>query len=222
MQEATGHGVMSLGRGELVPVEKTDGFVMTTRAIQAGLRTMSLNHVQARSGPRIKGPRVKFTIGWMPVICTLEEDPEEPGVIDAKARKAEVVIRSDQRAAVDKLVAEQGGAFASNEDEVKIAKGLSLNIDLIDRNHVEHRRIPYHVGDELTERVIRWSNSPYCNGLVIVRKSDASLKICEDYKDLNSKTAEDDYQLPLVEDQLNRSRVRSASQLLICFGGITS
>ena len=218
MQEATGHGVMSLGHGHLVPVETPDGSVMTVRAIRAGLRSISLNHVQAKK-PRTKGPRVKITIGRTPVICTLEEDPKEPGVIHAKAGKAEVVINPDlspsQRVAVEKLLAERRGAFANNEEEVGIAKGFQFNIDLIDRNPVtsgKHRRVPYQVRDELTEallkmerqKIIRRSNSPYCSGLVIVRKSDGSLRICVDYKDLNAKTADDGYQLPLVEDQLNR------------------
>ncbi len=69
MQEATGHGVMSLGHGDLVPVETPDGAVMTARAIRAGLQSISLNHVQAKK-PRTKGPRVKITIGRTPVICT--------------------------------------------------------------------------------------------------------------------------------------------------------
>ncbi len=108
LQEAKGHGVMSLGRRNLIPVETPDGSVRTARAIRAGLWSMSPNHI-ASSGPPRKGPRVKVTIGWTPVICTLEEESEEPGIVEMNANKAQVVISSDlipsQRAVVEKLLA---------------------------------------------------------------------------------------------------------------------
>ena len=218
MQEATGHGVMSLGRGSLIPVETPDGSEMSVRAIRAGLKSYALRLV-AKSRQTRKVPEPKVTIGRTPVLCTLEENTNEPGQTKQKVGKAEVTVNPDltaeQRSRVDKLLAERRGAFANNEEEVGVAKGFHFNIDLIDKNPVtsgKHRRVPYHIRDELTEAllkiekqgIIRRSNSPYCSGLVIVRKPDGSLRICVHYKDLNAKTADDGYQLPLVEDQMNR------------------
>jgi hypothetical protein len=50
---------------------------------------------------------------------------------------------------------------------------------------------------------IRESSSPYFSNLVLVRKSDGSLRLCIDYRGVNRKTIKDAHSLPRIEDTLS-------------------
>ena len=75
----------------------------------------------------------------------------------------------------------------------------------------EHfRRIPPTQLDEVREHlklmldagVIRPSNSPWCNAVVLVRKKDGSLCFCIDFIKLNSLTVKDSHPLPHICETL--------------------
>ena len=72
------------------------------------------------------------------------------------------------------------------------------------------RRIPPPQLDEVREHlklmldagVIRPSNSPWCNAVVLVRKKDGSLLFCIDFRKLNSLTVKDSHPLPRICETL--------------------
>ena len=75
----------------------------------------------------------------------------------------------------------------------------------------EHfHRIPPPQLDEVREHlklmldagVIRPSNSPWCNAVVLVRKKDGSLRFCVDFRKLNSLTVKDSHPLPHICETL--------------------
>ena len=47
------------------------------------------------------------------------------------------------------------------------------------------------------------SKSPYSSPVVCVRKKDGSLRLCVDYRQLNSKTQDDRQPIPSIQDILN-------------------
>ena len=71
-------------------------------------------------------------------------------------------------------------------------------------------RIPPPQLDEVRENlklmldagVIRPSNSPWCNAVVLVRKKDGSLRFCIDFRKLNSLTVKDSHPLPHICEML--------------------
>ena len=71
-------------------------------------------------------------------------------------------------------------------------------------------RIPPPQLDEVREHlklmldagVIRPSNSPWCNAVVLVRKKDGSLRFCIDFRKLNSLTVKDSHPLPCICEML--------------------
>ena len=71
-------------------------------------------------------------------------------------------------------------------------------------------RIPPPQLDEVREHlklmldagVIRPSNSPWCNAVVLVRKKDGSLRFCIDFRKLNSLTVKDSHPLPHICETL--------------------
>lgn len=52
----------------------------------------------------------------------------------------------------------------------------------------------------LESRVIKYSNSPYSNPIVIVKKNDDSSRLCIDYKSFNKSTIKNKYPIPIVEE----------------------
>ena len=76
---------------------------------------------------------------------------------------------------------------------------------------VPHRRIPpnqieevkRHIQKLLNQGIIRKSSSPYASAVVIVRKKDGSIRLCVDYRLLNSRTIKDAYPLPRIEETLD-------------------
>ena len=85
------------------------------------------------------------------------------------------------------------------------------------------RRIPPPQLDEVRDHlklmldagVIRPSNSPWCNAVVLVRKKDGSLRFCIDFRRLNSLTVKDSYPLPRICETLESLAARLASTNII-------
>ena len=71
-------------------------------------------------------------------------------------------------------------------------------------------RIPPPQLDEVREHlklmldagVVQWSNSPWCNTVVLVRKKDRSLCFCIDFRRLNVLTVKDSHPLPRIYETL--------------------
>ena len=61
----------------------------------------------------------------------------------------------------------------------------------------EHLKLMLEAG------AIHLSNSPWCNGVVLVRKKDGSLQFCIDFQKLNSLTRKDSHPLPCIGETLN-------------------
>ena len=59
-----------------------------------------------------------------------------------------------------------------------------------------------HLKLMLDAGVIRPSNSPWCNAVVLVRKNDGSLHFCIDFRKLNSLTVKDSHPLPRICETL--------------------
>ena len=103
--------------------------------------------------------------------------------------------------------------FSKDDDDIGLCKLVEHKIDLIDERPIKipHRRVPPHQWDEVPDYIqksfdrgiIRESSSPYASPIVLVRKKNGKLRLCVDYRCLNSKTHKDAYPLPRIEDALD-------------------
>ena len=66
-----------------------------------------------------------------------------------------------------------------------------------------------HLKFMLDAGVVRLSNSPWCNAVVLVRKKDGSLRFCIDFRRLNALTIKDSHPLPRICETL-KSLARAA------------
>ena len=83
-------------------------------------------------------------------------------------------------------------------------------IDLLDDVSFKqrHRRIPpsmieevrQHIEQLLAGGIIRPSKSPWTSNVVLVRKKNGKLRLCVDYRMLNSRTVKDSFALPRMEE----------------------
>lgn len=137
---------------------------------------------------------------------------------DEGKRKVEVQLDSNeldesQMEEIQELCSNYSDIFATKLTELGRAKGVRQKIRLSDDTPFQEpaRRIPPAMYDEVKQHIkemlacgaIRHSESPWASNVVLVRKKDNSLRLCLDFRKLNSQTIRDSYMLPLIETTLD-------------------
>ena len=125
----------------------------------------------------------------------------------------EVDFTGDQRKKLDDIFAKHIDAFSLTDDDMGYTSTITHTINLTDDVPIKvpHRRIPpnqieevkRHIQKLLNQGIIRKSSSPYASAVVTVRKKDGSIRLCVDYRLLNSRTIKDAYPLPRIEETLD-------------------
>ena len=120
----------------------------------------------------------------------------------------------DQAEKAHSLLKEYHNIFSLEKHDVGHTKAAKHKIVLKDPNtplfKERFHRIPplqldevcAHLKMMLDAGVIRPSNSPWCNAVVLVRKKDGSLCFCIDFRKLNSLTVKDSHPLPHICETL--------------------
>lgn len=125
-------------------------------------------------------------------------------------------LTAPQRQQVEKILNEYQDVFSQNSTDIGHYTGVKHSIIMDDETPFKQRfrRIPPHMLDEVRDHllqlqasgVIRPSFSPYSSPVVCCRKKDGSLRLCVDYRLLNSKTKKDSYCLPRIEELIDCMR----------------
>ena len=116
-----------------------------------------------------------------------------------------------QQDAVKKLISQHRKVFACG-DELGFTDVIKHTIPTTDERPVRlpHRRVPPNLQPEVKEHLQKWvqrgviepSKSNYGSQAVLVRKKCGGLRICVDYRLLNSRTRKDAYPLPRIDESL--------------------
>ena len=103
--------------------------------------------------------------------------------------------------------------FSLSDDDLGFTQTVKYSIPTIDdtpvclrphRLHPNHRQeVKAQIEKWLRQGVIRHSTSPYAAPTVVVRKSDGSIRLCCDFRQLNAKTRKDAFPLPRIEEALD-------------------
>jgi hypothetical protein len=71
-------------------------------------------------------------------------------------------------------------------------------------SHHEREKVRSMVGEMLDAGIVRESVSDYASPILLVRKKDGSMRLCVDYRKLNSVTVKERYPMPIIEDEIAR------------------
>lgn len=122
------------------------------------------------------------------------------------------VLSVEEQGKVRALLEKYSTVFSMHEGDLGCSNLISHDIPLLDDVPVRqrYRRIPpseyevvkAHINQLLEAQVIRESCSPYASPIVLVKK-DGGLRMCVDYRHLNSKTRKDAFPLPRIEETLD-------------------
>lgn len=94
--------------------------------------------------------------------------------------------------------------FPKVDTDVGTTDRVKHRIDLEDATPFKqrYRIIPSSVIEEVRTH-LRPSHSPFSSNVVLVRKHDDALRLCVNYRHLNSRTITDNYGLPQIDDILD-------------------
>jgi len=122
-------------------------------------------------------------------------------------------LAEEEQRIVREMLYEQSTAFAKEDADIGCIPGLQLRINLRDDAPVQksynaipkplYREVKNYVQNLLDRGWIRKSTSAYSSPVVCVRKKDMSLRLCVDFRGLNSKTIPDRHPLPRIQDLLD-------------------
>ena len=145
-----------------------------------------------------------------------KDDKENPGILHPIVpglKLPDDMLSSGQRDALEKLLSSNSDIFSTGPQDFGHTRTISHEIPLIDPTpfRMPYRRIHpkdfNEVRDHLQELqdagVIKPSKSPFASPIVIVRKKDGQIRMCVDYRKLNSRTTRDAYPIPRIEESLD-------------------
>ena len=161
--------------------------------------------------------RVLKQAGVGSAVCTVESDisPEVAREFREKSgvHVDEGIVDPQYIQQLDRLLYKYRAVFAEDSSELGCASGVEHEIHLstsvpikLPYRHIPPTQIPEvkaHVKGLLEQGVIEESVSPYAAPIVLVRKKDGSLRLCVDYRRLNSVTVKDAFPLPRIQDTLD-------------------
>lgn len=122
-------------------------------------------------------------------------------------------ISAQWKSRLRKKLAQKSHVFSMEEWDVGLAKGVEHKIRLSDPRPFRQRSrrlapadiedVRKHLQELLQAGIITESRSPYASPIVVVRKKTGAVRMCIDYRLLNSRTIPDQYTTPCIEDALN-------------------
>lgn len=114
---------------------------------------------------------------------------------------------------LQRKLCERASVFSLHEWDVGLAKDVEHHIRLSDPRPFRERSrrlapadiddVRMHLQELLKAGIIKESRSPYASPIVIARKKNGRIRMCIDYRTLNSRTVPDQYTTPRIDDALD-------------------
>lgn len=122
-------------------------------------------------------------------------------------------LSTSEQLEVKTLLEKYRQVFSQHDGDIGCTTLVQHQIPLLDEVPVRqrYRRLPpsqfavvkAHIQELVDKGVARPSCSPYASPIVVVQKKDGTIRLCVDYRQLNSKTRKDAYPLPRIEESLD-------------------
>lgn len=119
---------------------------------------------------------------------------------------------NEEKKELEKLIMENADIFASQDKDLGYTNVVEHKIQLLDNTpfKIPRRQIPFAYKEEVKSMInkyldmgiIRPSDSPYSSPITLVKKKNGEIRMCIDYRKLNSLTRKDAYPIPNIENTL--------------------
>lgn len=136
-----------------------------------------------------------------------------PNFDESQVRVGDGVLEQDKQRLIG-LLRKYKHCFASSLNDLGCTNKTEMHIELSSNRPVVYRpyRLSHHerekvrgmVGEMLDAGVVKESISEYASPILLVRKKDGSMRMCVDYRMLNSVTIKERYPMPIIEDEIAR------------------
>ena len=122
-------------------------------------------------------------------------------------------VSEDWKGRLRQKLSTRSQVFSLHEWDVGLAKDVEHTIRMSDPRPFRERSrrlapadvedVRKHLQELLRAGIIKESRSPYASPIVIVRKKNGAVRMCIDYRLLNSRTIPDQYTTPCIDDVLD-------------------
>ena len=112
----------------------------------------------------------------------------------------------------EKLLQKYDSVFSKNDGDLGHTDTVRHRIDTGDASPIsqryrslppsQYKEVRAHIHELLDKGIIRESSSPWASPIVVVRKKDHSIRLCVDYRRLNSLTTKNAFPLPRINESL--------------------
>ena len=148
------------------------------------------------------------------VVTTMPCDQSKPEAFDvSQIHFGESPVPDAWRTRLQQKLAKRAAVFSLDELDVGLAKEVEHTIRMSDPRPFRERSrriapadiddVRRHIQKLLAAGIIKESRSPYASPIVIVRKKNGDVRMCIDYRTLNSRTIPDQYTTPRIDEALD-------------------
>jgi transposase InsO family protein len=119
----------------------------------------------------------------------------------------------EEKVQVKEMIWEEREAFAQNPEDIGSVPELVLHLNTIDEVPVQrmynslpklqHADVRSHIQTMIEKGWIRKSESSWSSPIVVVKKKDNSIRLCCDFRRLNSKTVRDCHPIPRISEAVD-------------------
>ena len=157
-------------------------------------------------------------VGSVSTIIEMEED--EAQCLDSKWSMEDIKdikglssqLTDEEREKVHKMLLKTSRALSKNDNDIGMAQVTPHTIELTDSTPIwqRPRRFAEPINKEIENQceelkaldIIEFSNSQWSSPIVPVRKKDGQLRLCVDYRKVNSVTKEQKFPMPNLSDSI--------------------
>ncbi|KAJ8009558.1 hypothetical protein DPEC_G00090130 [Dallia pectoralis] len=169
-----------------------------------------VDSVKSNGKCEVKFQRISASVEQVSVVeKDLQTSSQLPSVVD----RLDIGGTKEQQAELRAVLEKYTDDFAAEDEDLGYTDKVKHAIHLIDDAPVTlpYRRIPptqyqevkEHISKLVRKGVVQESSSSYASPVVIVRKTDGSIRLCVDYRKLNQKTRKDAFPLPRIDESFD-------------------
>ena len=145
--------------------------------------------------------------------CHAQSTPMTGGTTPLTAEiNVEAQLTPGERAKFNALLNRYDGIFSKGEGDLGYTEAVKHQIVTGNAPPIkqryrslppsQYREVREHIKQLLDVGIIRESSSPWASPIVVVRKKDNSIRLCVDYRQLNSVTVKSSFPLPRIDESL--------------------